>query len=252
MSHVAVIWSWLLTQQNNLHEIFLDWCLSIFFHEKEIEIGDNVTAGCSCGLAFETGFPVTLWSNALKGNGFWRFGYVFVNSVHNSNPKKLFGLEIKIGSRFQYRNVLDEDRPSHPRRDRFSCFRESTLSLVMLLHFEENVYSRHRFFISSGPSSSSSVMKNCPFSTIKKTGVAAQFWTVSDLQEVVRTYVDNLAAGFLQLRVGVRISNRKFCRYVHWFQVFIRSKFPCNLWNLWIIICTNLLLLRRYWADLQK
>ena len=32
--------------------------------------------------------------------------------------------------------VLDEDRPSHPRPGRFSCFRESTLSLGALLRFE--------------------------------------------------------------------------------------------------------------------
>ena len=55
-------------------------------------------------------------------------------------------------------------RPSHPRPDRFSCFRESTLSLGMLLRVEVRC-TLDRFFISSGPSSSS-VMKNCLFNNL--------------------------------------------------------------------------------------
>ena len=126
---------------------------------------------------------------------------------------KLFRIEIEIRSTFQYRNVLDEGRPSHSRPGRFACFRESTLSLGMLLRFEVTC-TLDRFFISSGPSSPSSAMKNCPFQKSSNPGRSTG-WTISGIQEVVRIYVHNLAAGFLQLRVGVRNGNRKFCRYFH-------------------------------------
>ena len=72
---------------------------------------DSVTTGFGRGFAFATGFPVTLCST---------FSREMVSDDQD----------------FTYRNVLDEDRPSHPRLGRFSCFRESTLSLETLLHFE--------------------------------------------------------------------------------------------------------------------
>ena len=34
----------------------------------------------------------------------------------------------------------------------------------------------------------------------------------------------------LQPLVGVIINSRKFCRFVHRFHIFIRCKFPGNLW----------------------
>ena len=43
--------------------------------------------------------------------------------------------EIKIRSRLPRRNVFDENRPSHPRLARSSCFHRSTLS-GMIHHFE--------------------------------------------------------------------------------------------------------------------
>ena len=51
-------------------------------------------------------------------------------------PKKLFCLETEIRSWFQYRNVFDESRPSHPGPGRSSYFRESTLSVGILVDFE--------------------------------------------------------------------------------------------------------------------
>ena len=59
-----------------------------FLSRTGIEMGDSVTVGFGCGFAFGTGFPVTLLNVFFfTRNGFWRFGYVFVNSIHNSNPR---------------------------------------------------------------------------------------------------------------------------------------------------------------------
>ena len=140
-----------------------------FLSRTGIEMGDCVTVGFGRGFAFATGFPATLCSTFSREMVFWRFGYVFVNSIYISNPW------------FRYRNVLDEGRPSHPRPGRLSCFRG-------------NVNSRHRFFTSSGPSSSS-VMKNCPFSTIFKPASEHSldnFWSLGSCSNLC----SYLAAGF--------------------------------------------------------
>ena len=71
---------------------------------RGIEMEDSVTV--SRGLALATGLPVTLWFLTF-------FGYVLVNSIHNSNPRNC-SVSKQIFD--QYRNVLDESK--------------------MLLHFE--------------------------------------------------------------------------------------------------------------------
>ena len=49
-------------------------------------MGDSVTAGFGRGFAFAASFAVTLCST-FSGKGFRRFSYIFVNSVHNMNPR---------------------------------------------------------------------------------------------------------------------------------------------------------------------
>ena len=65
--HVAVLWSWTLTLQNNDDRIVVDQCLSISFHEQE---------------------PPCAYKqfNVLNGNFFWRVCDVFIDPIHNTNP----------------------------------------------------------------------------------------------------------------------------------------------------------------------
>ena len=49
-----------------------------------------------------------------------------------------------------------------------------------------------------------------------------------------------------------RVSNRKFCRNHHWFQILIRCGFLRTLWVSWRIHHTNPLPLRRQWAHWRK
>ena len=91
---------------------------------------DSVTASFSRGLAFETSLPVALCSAFSKEMVFWRFCYIFVDSVHDSNPWSCSRFEKEIRSTCQYRNVLDGDRP---------CTSKG-ISLWMLFHFEDRIY----------------------------------------------------------------------------------------------------------------
>ena len=94
-----------------------------FLSRKGIEIGVNVTAGFSCGLAFATGFPVTLCST---------FSREMVSDV------SVTYLLIPFTIRTQETQRFDQDFNTVPflMIFVFSCFRESTLSLGMLLHIE--------------------------------------------------------------------------------------------------------------------
>ena len=112
-------------------------------------MGESVTEGCGRGFAFATGFPETLYSKLSRD---------IVSDV------SVTYLSIPFTIR---KNVLDENRPSHPRQGRFRVSEIHPLT-GDASSLRGNVYSRHRFFISSGLSSLSSVMKNCPFSTIFK------------------------------------------------------------------------------------
>ena len=136
---------------------------------------------------------------------------------------KLFRLETEIRSTFQYRNILDEDRPSHPRPGRFSYFRESTLLLGMLFHFEAmyalDVDSSYHLVLLLHQ------VKNGPFSTIFKPASEHSldnFWssgTCSNFTLIILLQV------FLRLCVGMRISNWRFSGNLHCFQIFVCIKF---------------------------
>ena len=77
----------------------------------------SVTVGFSRGLHLATSLPVALCSVFSRR-------MVSVVSVTllliPFEPMKLVHIETEIRSRFQYGNVLDEDRPSRPRLGRFS------------------------------------------------------------------------------------------------------------------------------------
>ena len=98
--------------------------------------------------------------------------------------KKLFCLETGIRPLFRYRNVFDEARPSHPGPGRFSCFRETTLSLGMLLCLEVKC--------TLDVDSSFHLVLLLHQVQLSRSTV----WTISGLQEAARIYVHNLAAGF--------------------------------------------------------
>ena len=95
-----------------------------FLSRREIELYDSVTAGLSRDLALATGFPVTMCS-ALSRE--------MVSDVSVTYLSIPFTIRTEEAI---YRNVFDEDRPSHPRPGRFSCSRLFTLLLGMLFHFE--------------------------------------------------------------------------------------------------------------------
>ena len=99
-------------------------------------MGDSVTVGMGPVIAFATSFPVTLCSTLSSWIGFWRFGYVFVNSIRNANPRTCSVSKQRFDHDFGIVTFLMGGRPSHPRPGRSSCFPESTLSLGMLLRFE--------------------------------------------------------------------------------------------------------------------
>ena len=177
--------------------------------------------------------PCIYVHNIFKGNGFWPFGWVCLISVHNSNPRNCC-LETEIRSWFRYRNVFDEDRLKHPRLGQFSFFWESTLLLGMIIQLEVMWYSRHRFFISFGPSSS--VMKKCPFSLQTASQHSLDnFWSsgsclnLCSLSRSKFPYNSALVWGTAMWR-SVRILS---C-----FQIFIRCKFPiCSFGEFFAQIC---------------
>ena len=53
-------------------------------------MGDSVTASFSRGLALATSFPVTLCGAVSREMVSDVSVFVFVNSIHNSNPRKPF------------------------------------------------------------------------------------------------------------------------------------------------------------------
>ena len=57
-----------------------------FLSRTRKEMGDSCHRRLWSWLFFRNRFPCNSVLNVLKRNGFWRFGYVFVNSVHDTNP----------------------------------------------------------------------------------------------------------------------------------------------------------------------
>ena len=81
-------------------------------------------------LSQRNGFPCTVKFNTFNKHFFSRFCDVFVDTVHDTNPrtKKQLCFETKIQSRYQCNNVIYDGGPSHPRLGRCSCFHEFTVS----------------------------------------------------------------------------------------------------------------------------
>ena len=82
-------------------------------------------------------------------------------------PKRRFCLETKIGPECQYCNDLHDDKRECSRVDQFSYSYESRFSLEFSGLLRRSVFSRHKRTNPLGPSASS-VVKNCPLSTVFK------------------------------------------------------------------------------------
>ena len=139
-------------------------------------MGDSVTVGFGRRFAFATSFPVTLCSREMVSD---------VSVTYLSIPFTIRTQETVLS--FRYRDVFDEGRPSHQRLGRFS---RDVSSL------RAKVCSRHDVFISSGPSSSSSVMKNCPFFQQSSNRRRSTVWSISVVQEVLGISARILATSF--------------------------------------------------------
>ena len=194
---------------------------------RGIEMGDSVTASFSRGFAFCNKFPCNSVLNAFKRYGFWRFGYVFINSIHNSNPRNWSVSKQRFDQDFNTVTLHVQKKPIfvfpiihplgwdcgslrrdvhsrheffipwplHPRLGQFSCFRESALSLGMLLHFEAMCtldkilhFIWSFFFIKC--------VEELSFFQQSSNQRRSKIWIISGLQEGFRIYAHNLAAGF--------------------------------------------------------
>ena len=138
-------------------------------------------------LCLRNKFPCNSVLNIFKGNGFWRFGYVRLQF----DPQEIVQSWNRDAIITSLPSVFDEDRLSRSKTGPIFVFPRIHPLTRDASSLRGDVYSRHRFFILFGPSSASSVMENCPSWTIFKPA-----WIISDLQEVVRIYVYNLAASF--------------------------------------------------------
>ena len=165
--------------------------------------------------------------------GLHRFCHVFVNSAHDSNPKRLCGLETEIRPELQYCIDLHGDKLLCPRLDRFSYSWESILSLEWAFRIEalcilgRNVASHFLLLY----------QKYCHFSTIFKPDSEhslGNFWSSDILFEFALTILHHFS---LSLFVGMRVSNRRFSKNFHRLQTF-RCMKP---WIIRIVPCTDLL-----------
>ena len=111
-------------------------------------------------------------------------------------------------------------------------FPRSTLPRGMFPHFEIRCTLDMMFFISLGLSSSS-VMKNCPLLNIlRETSIGeefGQFLLFRNFCEFLLVFTQQISLYF-GISLRNRVSNKNFCRYHHWFQIFIRGWFPCTSW----------------------
>ena len=125
-----------------------------FLSRTGIEMGDCVTVGFGRGFAFATGFPATLCST------FSREMVSDVSVTYLSIPFTFRTHDFDTVTFLMKADLHIQDRADFPAS-------------------RGNVNSRHRFFISSGPSSSS-VMKNCPFQQSSNQR-RSTVWTISGL-----------------------------------------------------------------------
>ena len=105
--------------------------------------------------------------DTFQRNGFWRFSYVLVHSIHNSNLRRSSVFEQRFDHDLNtLTSLMTADLHIQDRADlRVSKNPPSHLGFFFT---SRNVYSGQKFFIWSGPSSSSSVMKLCRMSAFSK------------------------------------------------------------------------------------
>ena len=111
--------------------------MSIHFRSrKRIGTRAHVKIGVGRGLAVATSFPEPLFSTlAARISSDVSVTYLLIPRYET---KKQLCHKIKIRSISPPRNVLDDNRHSHQMLGRSSCFHGSTLSRVMIHHFEVN------------------------------------------------------------------------------------------------------------------
>ena len=106
-------------------------CFSVYpcsFTIKNVDTGDNVKARIGLGLAFATRFPVPLFSTLVRGiSSDVPVTYLLIPSIHHANPRNCSVSKQRF-DHDPHRNVLDDNRLSHPALGRSSCFHESTLT----------------------------------------------------------------------------------------------------------------------------
>ena len=179
-------------------------------------------------------------------NGFCRFGHVLF-----SIPVAIRTQEAVLsGNRDSTKNSILQ-RP----RWKQTCMSKTGPILVFLrIHpfarvffsFRGNVYSRHRCYISFGPSSVSNIKKCCPFSTIFKPASEHSFGSLLVVGQLFEFALVVLHQVSLSLFVGMRVINRRFSGNFHHLQIFKCVRFPQSprIFGLFPVI--DLLLLRGY------
>ena len=211
-----------MTLQKNLGWIFLVQRLSIFPSRDGIVTRDNVKVGFGRGLAFATGLPGPLFSQRLQQEFLQTFRSRVCWFRPRCEPKKLFGLEIKIRSWSQHRNVLV---------GRSSSFHESTLSSGMMFSCRQ-VFPHQLSFVN-----------------ILQEQQWRRVWSISGVQEVLRISARIHATSFLCTSASVWELGLSVGNYVG---ITIDSKLSLrrvslHLASLWLIPNTDPLLLRRHW-----
>ena len=192
--------------------------MSIHFLSRISTWMDEFTTDFGFGLAFATS-SLCCWT-AQRSQWVFLLTFLWRNCGYHSQcePMRLFGLQTIIQSFFQCKNVLREDRVSHPRLGRSSYLNESTLSVGMLWGFEAEC-------TLDMLSEKSQILPLLWWRTVlSQSSLRIQHLcnvsTISDLQEVLRISWDNFATSFPVPRM--------------------KSSFA------------HFLRLRRYWADWQK
>ena len=171
--------------------------------------------------------PCTSVINTCNRNFFWRFCYVFLDSIHDTNARNSSVRSQRFDHDLHTTNVLDDNRPSLLGTGPIFVLRR-----IHPLTWDDSslwgkVCSRHDpVRVSSG--SSSSVMKNCPFLNILRessNGVDfGQFLLFRNVCDLLLQFTQQVSL-YCGISLRNRVSNKKFCRYRHWFQLLFRGGF---------------------------
>ena len=198
-----------------------------------IETGNNVTADFSCGLALATGFPVTLCSTLSREM------VSKVSVAYCSNPRIVSVSKQRFDHDFSTATpLMKADLHIQHRAD----FRVSENP-----HFQSECFftSRQRVLSTSILQFTGSFMK-CNLSFFNNLQTGSRVWTIfwswrccSNLCSwSCGRFLYNSALVWARSSAGSSIDSKSS----------FAAGFLATL-NLWIILCTNLLLLPRYWAD---